>query len=90
MMIAAICSGAVAAGFAAVYGARAGGLMAGGWNWQFLPPLYIGWLAGLLIAIMTGLIASAKSVVYWQRLVWVVLFPMGICFIVSLVIYSLY
>ena len=63
--------GAVAvylSGFAAVYGAVAGGLEEGGWNWQFLGPLAAGWSIGLTITIVTAILLfwfTQSTILHW-------------------------
>lgn len=50
------------AGFAAVLGAEAAGLPEGGWNLQFLAPLFLGWIGGAFITIIVAILLRRATV----------------------------
>ena len=66
----------VVCGSAAVYfaglssgaGAAVGGLKEGGWNWQFLMPVYLGWLFGLLLTIGVSIYVFSRSMAWYLQL----------------------
>jgi hypothetical protein len=85
----AISLGTVVSGPAALAGAMAAGLSEGGWNWQFLVPLYVGWPTGLVLSILTGVIAATRRLSMAAVLAWTLGLPSAFCFTVSLGVYAL-
>lgn len=76
-------------GYAALVGAQAGGLREGGWNWQFLPPLFYGWLGGFIVSLICLAVAASRTTDYFLRLTITFLTPLVLTFGISVAAYSI-
>jgi len=89
-VLAGIICGALAvwsAGISAGIGAGVGGLREGGWNWQFLPSIYLGWLAGFLITLVLAVIIFTRSIRWYLQLPAILLAAPVTTFVVSSLFY---
>lgn len=75
-------------GFAALIGAQVGGLQEGGWNFQFLPPLFYGWLGGFVLSLIGLGITGASEATYARRFTFAFVGPILITFCISVAVYS--
>lgn len=50
------------AGLSAGAGAGVGGLEEGGWNWQFLPAIFLGWVFGFLLTLGLSFYVFTRSI----------------------------
>jgi hypothetical protein len=85
----AIAAATFLSGFAALAGACGGGLQEGGWNWQFLPPLFFGWVGGFLISLVCLAVTASSTLEYSHRLAIILLAPLLISSGVSAAAYSI-
>jgi len=53
-------TGAFICGFTTTFGATITGLREGGWNWQFMPFLFGGWIGGIIFAIIAISICASR------------------------------
>ena len=81
-----VAAGTFISGFAAVIGAKTGGLEEGGWYWQFLPPLFYGWVVGLVVAVLFFVVIFRKD--YSLALFSALVGPFVSVFIGSFIFYS--
>lgn len=65
-IFACVVAAAFISGITAVMGSRLGGLQDGGWNWQFMPPLFIGWIGGLFVASICAITLAHPRVHHFQ------------------------
>ncbi len=70
-------------------GAAVGGVKEGGWNWQFLPALYYGWLCGLLFTIGIVIFVSSRRMPYHLKVLWILFIPSPVIFAMSAIIHWL-
>ena len=82
-VIATVAAATFLSGFAALAGARGGGLQESGWNWQFLPPLFYGWLGGFFVSLICLGVSASLTSSYGRRLAVTFLAPFLIAAVVS-------
>ncbi len=85
--VVAVAAATFLSGFTALAGARATGLQEGGWNWQFMPPLFFGYLGGFVISLICLAATGSLTLSYSRRLAVTFVVPLLITFGVSGIAY---
>lgn len=61
--------------------------MEGGWNWQFLPPLYIGWIGGAIVTLIAAVVVCVALRSALARLVGILFCAPTLAFAISSIVY---
>lgn len=76
-----------ASGIFSASGAALGGVEEGGWNWQFLPAIYYGWLFGFLTTIGIAVFVLRGSMPLHLKFLWITFIPSTAAFLLSAAIH---